>query len=90
MRDRISISIKVVNGEQWGDLNALGLTHEFCGEKVDCKDNSFSFAGGHRVRLYQFKKNVHWKIPAGQVLDITGVAPQPSPKADSKKKAKKK
>jgi hypothetical protein len=38
-------------------------------------ENKYSFAGGHRVRLYRFKDNVHWRIPAGVELDISRVDP---------------
>jgi hypothetical protein len=91
MRDRINVSIKKVNGEDWGDLNAIGLTHEICGEIVKRKEENYSFAGGHRVRLYQFKKNVHWKIPAeGQLIDIGDVIPATAGKIDQPAKQKKK
>jgi len=62
MRTHISVPIKVVSNENWGHLAALALSHEICGETVHLKGN-FSFAGGHRVRIYKFTKNVHWKIP---------------------------
>lgn len=77
-RKHIQVPIKVVGGQEWGDLDSLGLAHEICGESVKPRPD-FSFAGGHRVRLFYFKKNVHWKIPAGLTLDITDVAPQPVP-----------
>jgi hypothetical protein len=69
----ISFPIKTHNGEKWAELSHYGLAHEICGEKVFQKDQMFSFAGGHRVRLYAFKKNVHWKIPVGSTLDISEV-----------------
>ena len=80
MRERIIVSVKVVNGERWGDLAVIGHAHEICGETVKLKNENFSFADGHRVRLYTFKKNVHWKIPAGATLDITDVAPGTAPR----------
>lgn len=80
MKDGIRVPIKVVGGDQWGDLNSLGLAHEICGEVVTLRDQNYSFAGGHRVRLYKFKKNVHWKIPRGTVLDISGVVPAAPPR----------
>ena len=61
--------------QRWGDLNALAVTHDIVGETVHCKEPRFSFIGGHRVQLWHFKKNVHWKIPAGVTLDITDVQP---------------
>jgi hypothetical protein len=54
--------------------------HMICAEDVRLKTESFSFAGQHRVRLYSFKKNVHWKIPDGIPLDIAGVAPATPPR----------
>jgi hypothetical protein len=73
MRDRLTVSLKSYQGERWADLNSFGLTHEFCGEVVKMKDEKFSFLGGHRVRLYSFKKNVHWRIPSGIEVDISDV-----------------
>jgi hypothetical protein len=77
--DRITIPVKTINGESWGQLNVLAETHEFCGEKVKRKDENYTLSGGHRVRLYSFKKNVHWKIPAGVPLDIEQVPPASAP-----------
>ena len=69
----ITVPVKLVNGEKWADLSALALTHDIVGEKVHKADENFSFAGGHRVRLFKFKKNVHFKVPVGKDLDITNV-----------------
>jgi hypothetical protein len=78
MRSRVSVPVKVVRGEKWGDLAALADSHEICGERVDPRGN-FSFAGEHRVRLYKFSKNVHWKLPTGRDLDISDVPPASPP-----------
>lgn len=75
MANKITIPVKHVGGDRWGDLCAFGQAHEICGEAVRQKSENFSFSGGHRVRLYSFKKNVHWKIPAGVTLDISEVTP---------------
>lgn len=75
----LRIPVKEVNGERWGDLSSYALAHQFCGERVD-KKADISFAGGHRVRLYSFKKNVHWKIPTGQELNISDVTPEIAPR----------
>lgn len=88
MRDRLSVSLKVFGSHKWGDLNAFGLTHEIVGETVSMKDQNFTFIGGHRVRLYSFKKNVHWRIPMGTELDISEVKPTPDVPAGSKKAQK--
>jgi hypothetical protein len=79
MADQIKIPIKIVGTERWGQLSVFGDSHLICGEAVKLKEQNFSFAGGHRVRLFSFKKNVHWKIPTGIALDIAGVAPAVAP-----------
>jgi hypothetical protein len=79
MRSRISVPVKVVGRDHWGDLAALGNSHDICGTKVFEKNNNFTFAGGHRVRLYRFTNNVHWLIPTDRVVDITDVTPASSP-----------
>jgi hypothetical protein len=72
MANHVRVPIKVFAGQNWGDLSSLNLTHEIVGETVhQLKD--MSFQGGHRVRLYKFKKNVHWLIPLGVDLDISEV-----------------
>lgn len=80
MSERISVPIKVVNGTKWADLSALALSHDIVGEKVYRANENFSFAGGHRVRLYKFKKNVHFKVPEGRELDISAVPSQSAPR----------
>jgi len=79
MADGVRVPVKVVQGERWGHLSALGDSHWICGESVSLKDEKYTFAGGHRVRLYAFKKNVHWKIPEGISLDIAAVPPASPP-----------
>lgn len=69
----IKVPVKKVNSQPWGQLSLFGNQHEFCGEKIRLRDQNFSFAGGHRVRLYVAKGNVHWRIPEGVQLDITQV-----------------
>jgi len=78
----ITLPVKRVGSDHWAELGAVApqWTHEICGEDVRLKDHNYSFAGGHRVRLYKFKKNVHWKIPTGVQLDISGVAPAQPPR----------
>ena len=76
MAKRICLPVKRVGQDEWAEISAVApqWTHEICGEDVRPKDLGFSFAGQHRVRLYKFKKNVHWKIPTGVVtLDISAV-----------------
>jgi hypothetical protein len=76
MIKKITVPIKVVDGEDWADLSAHGpsIMHQICGETVKQYGDK-SFAGGHRVRLYGFKKSVAWKVPSGIDLDISSVAP---------------
>lgn len=73
MRDKVSVPIRKVGSTQWGDLSAFASTHEFVGEKVEKINDNFSFAGQHRVRLYRFRKTVHWLIPHSVRLDISDV-----------------
>lgn len=49
-------------------------------EKFALQQESFSFVGGHRVRLYRLKKNVHFKVPVGTELNITEVLPGTAPR----------
>jgi hypothetical protein len=88
MRRQLSFPVVMVEGEEWLELSAHGMTHEICGEKVNHRPDP-SFAGGHRVRQYSFRKNVHWLFPTtGKVVDIRDVAPEPPPKPAAKKKRK--
>jgi hypothetical protein len=70
----ITIPVKKVNNEHWGQLSSIARRHQFCCEVIQLKDANFSFAGEHRVRLYSAKGNVHWRIPQGVNLDISRVA----------------
>lgn len=80
MRERVSVPVKIANKAKWGDLTVFGQTHDICGEVVKLTDSKFSFAGQHRVRLYRFRRNVHWKIPTGTDLDISSVSPGQKPR----------
>lgn len=76
----IPVPIKKFSGDYWGDLCSFG-THsvEIVGEVVHKRNDNFPFIQGHRVRLFKFKKNVHFKVPAGTDIDISGVQPGKSP-----------
>jgi hypothetical protein len=76
----VRVPIKEWDGCKWGQLNLLAHAHEICGEVVKKKEENYTFAGQHRVRLYTFKKNVHWKIPIGVNLDISQVAQAQPPR----------
>ena len=80
MADHVGVPIKTVGSERWGQLCSFGDSHLICGETVKLKEEAYSFAGGHRVRLYSFKKNVHWKIPEGISVDIAEVSPAAAPR----------
>jgi hypothetical protein len=80
MSERISIPIKRHGGHKWGALAYLGPNHDICCEKGECIDQKYSFADGHRVRLFRFKKQVYWKIPDGVEIDISGVLPATPPR----------
>lgn len=79
MATHIKVPIRVIDGVKWGNLNALGVSHEICGETVNRRDENFALSGGHRVRLYHFKKNVHWRMTTGMDIDIADVAPAAAP-----------
>jgi len=75
MTQFVQVPVRIVNKESWARLSLYGERHEFCGEQIKLKKENFTFAGGHRVRLWVLKKNVHWKIPKGVSLDISEVNP---------------
>jgi len=75
----IKVPVSTINNEQWAHLNYFGNHHVVTGEVFKLKRGDFSFLGGHRVRAYLVKSNVHWKIPIGVSLDIEGVEPSTTP-----------
>jgi hypothetical protein len=75
----LTFPIKKVGKDEWLDLTAHGLSHEFVAEKVFKKNENFSFGGGHRVRHYSFRKNVHWRVSVGVEVDIADVAVDDAP-----------
>lgn len=78
----IHLPLREHNHERWADISSLApsQTFEIVGEKVNRSDENFSFIGGHRVRLYKFKKSVHFKVPRGTDLNISGVTPAEPPR----------
>jgi hypothetical protein len=80
MSDRVRVPVKLIDGVRWGALSLLADNHLICGETVKMKQENFTIAGQHRVRLYSFKKNVHWKIPDGVSLDVAEVPPATAPR----------
>lgn len=79
MPDSVRVPVRLIGNERWGQLSLLADHHLICAEKVQEKDHNYTFAGQHRVRLFSFKKNVHWKIPEGIQLDVAGVTPAQAP-----------
>ena len=75
MKKTLSFPVKKVGKDEWLDLTAHGLSHEFCAEKSHQKPE-YSFGGGHRVRHFAFRKNVHWLMPSGITIDIADVEPE--------------
>jgi hypothetical protein len=69
---KISLPTIMHDGYEWGALNYFGREHIIAGG-VSIREERYTFLGGHRVRLYSIKANVHWRIPAGVVLDVTAV-----------------
>lgn len=74
---RVSVPIVAHDRLNWGCLNYFGKAnyHIIVGETFTEQNNSYSFKDGHRVRKYKVKGNVHWAIPDGVELDISGIAP---------------
>lgn len=78
MPSSINVPVKRHDGYNWAELSHFGSDHIICGERFTKQDESYGFVGGHRVRLYKVKKNVHWRIPVGsQILDIADVTAAP-------------
>ena len=75
MKQVISVPIKMINGQWWGQLNHFAVRHEICGERFD-KLKDCALSGGHRVRRYKVSSNVHWLVPKGFDVDISAV-PRP-------------
>jgi len=86
MKERIRVPIRIVNGQKWGHLGAFCTNHEVCADDFRLKDNKFSFANGHRVRLYKVSGTVHFKVPAGTKLDITDVTPRELPRRQQRQR----
>lgn len=82
----ISVSLRKHDKKRWGALQYFGNVHLVCAEKLVLKDQSYSFLGGHRVRLYKLTGNVNWTCAdaadfedAGLSIDISAVPVQKAP-----------
>lgn len=74
MKERVRVPVRQVGKDKWGHLSAVySGSHYICGEEAKKVNHNYSFVGQHRVRLYRFKKNVHWKLPSGVELEISSV-----------------
>jgi hypothetical protein len=81
----IRVPVKLVGKHEWGCLSLLASTHEIVGEKVRPLNETYTFADGHRVRAYQFKKNVHFKVPAGTEYDVSAIPPGQAPRRQQRR-----
>ena len=73
MSERVIIPVRQYGSQKWGWLSSLCDDHEIVGYDFRKVDENYSFAGGHRVRLYKVKGNVHFKVPTGATFDISAV-----------------
>lgn len=85
MAERICVPVKLIGTQKWADLGALGISHRIIAETISLEDAKFPASGGHRVRLLKAKKNVHFLVPDGIELDISGVEPGPAPRRKQRK-----
>lgn len=81
----INVPVRMFKGKAWAWLSGVATAHHIVAEQnPKLVDQNFSFIDGHRVRLWKFKKNVHWK-PAGQELEISKVKPATTPRRKTKR-----
>lgn len=71
----VQVPIIEHDGYRWGALAHFGKDHDItCEATIKLVEDKYSFKGGHRVRLYKFKKQVYWKLPSTAIeIDISGV-----------------
>ena len=75
MSEQVSVPVRGYGSQKWGWLSALCPDHEVVGYDFRKIEDNYSFIGGHRVRLYKIKGNVHFKIPTGAIFNISSVPP---------------
>lgn len=85
MTKYVQVPIVEHDGKKWGALAHLALDHEItCESTIKCINEKYSFRGGHRVRVYKFKKQVYWKLPSQAIeIDISDVPPRRKQGRDS-------
>lgn len=81
MSDTLPVPLRTHGKERWGALDGWG-NHvvEVVAERFELKNDSYTFLGGHRVRLYKLYNNMHFKAPPA-TLDIRNVQPAQAPPA---------
>ena len=79
MADSVTVPLVDHDQSRWGCLNYFATKHLICAESFSRKNESYSFLGGHRVRLFAVEGNVHWKLPADTVINIAAVRPATVP-----------
>jgi len=74
MTRTLVLAVKEFKNEHWCGLSTLGVGGvDVVAEKYKKIDEHFSFEGNHRVRLFRFWDNVHFKVPTGVKLNIESV-----------------
>lgn len=77
LRSHLPVPLVEYGGQVWGDLGAFGRKHEFIATTVKEGKKRVTFLNQHNVGTVSLEKMVHWKIPTGVELDISGVAGAP-------------
>jgi hypothetical protein len=74
MTRNLVLAVKDFKNEAWCALSSLGIGGvDVVAYKVKKVDDQFTFEGNHKVRLFRFWDNVHFKIPTGVKLNIEAV-----------------
>ncbi len=77
----IFLPIKRDGNKRWVLLGQIAPSHIILSEKCTQINENYSHFGGHRVRAWAVKGNVHWLLPdAAEEYDITGVSPSQAPR----------
>lgn len=79
MVDHVRVPVRVFGNTKWAALSFVQPDHEICGYDFRLVNEHFPFIGGHRVRLYKVKGNVHWRIPVGAEIDISSIPAAATP-----------
>ena len=71
IKDAVLVPVSRIDSWMW-------WTHLICAESLKVVKSKFSFKGQLNVRLYRLKKNVHWKIPEGEMSNTPVSADPPT------------